>query len=279
MISTELQKKIDKAIKIIRMAAGKNIIEVCFSGGKDSEVILELTKMAGVKYRAIYKNTTIDPPGTISHCMKKGVEIMRPKKTFLELIRSSGMPTRRARFCCDKLKEYKVLDIAVQGIRCSESVARAERYDPDDPIKCRFYGSKKNHVNVAYPILDWTENDVRDFILARGIKCHHLYYDSEGNFHVERRLGCVGCPLQSDNGVSDFLKNPKLFKQIVKATKDWFDTHTHTKSHAKFGTVYGLIAHNLFYKTYNDWFIAENNMFEKIDWKKKLEDYFRIELP
>ena len=42
--------------------------------------------MAGVKYRAIYKNTTIDPPGTIKHCKDNGVEIVRPKLSFFKLV-------------------------------------------------------------------------------------------------------------------------------------------------------------------------------------------------
>lgn len=63
---------------MIISAVGENQVEVSYSGGKDSDVILELAKMSGVKYRAIYKNTTIDPPGTIAHCVENGVEIMKP---------------------------------------------------------------------------------------------------------------------------------------------------------------------------------------------------------
>ena len=58
----ELHDKIQHAVKLIRTFAKGKVVEVCYSGGKDSDVILELAKMAGVKYRAIYKNTTIDPP-------------------------------------------------------------------------------------------------------------------------------------------------------------------------------------------------------------------------
>lgn len=78
MVNEQLQKKIERAIKLIRTAAGDDIVEVSYSGGKDSDVILELAKMAGIKFRAIYKNTTIDPPGTISHCKSMGVEITPP---------------------------------------------------------------------------------------------------------------------------------------------------------------------------------------------------------
>lgn len=65
---SELAYKVQRAIKILRMYRGNEPIEVSYSGGKDSDVILTLTKMAGIPYRAIYKNTTIDPPGTVALC-------------------------------------------------------------------------------------------------------------------------------------------------------------------------------------------------------------------
>lgn len=57
-----LEEKIKKAIKLLQTFGKGKVVEVSFSGGKDSEVILELVKMSGIEYRAIYKNTTIDPP-------------------------------------------------------------------------------------------------------------------------------------------------------------------------------------------------------------------------
>ena len=88
----ELQKKVERAIKLIQSASkiaaenGCPEIEVCYSSGKDSDVILELAKMSGVPYRAIYKNTTIDPSGTIKHAKENGVEIYRPVMSFLDII-------------------------------------------------------------------------------------------------------------------------------------------------------------------------------------------------
>lgn len=83
-MTKELQKKIDRAIRLIQSAgADGSVVEVAYSGGKDSDVILELTRMSGINYRAIYKNTTIDPPGTIKHVRENGVEVMQPKKSFL----------------------------------------------------------------------------------------------------------------------------------------------------------------------------------------------------
>ena len=182
---TTYEKKVARAVRLLQSIPQDGEIEISYSGGKDSDVILELAKMAGIPYRAIYKNTTIDPPGTIKHCREKGVEILHPKISFMGLVAKKGIPTRRARFCCSELKEYKVLDRAVQGIRRSESRARKERYK--EPEICRVY-DKHNKVKVYLPILDWTDEDVARFVQERGIQCHPLYYDEQGNFRVERRL-------------------------------------------------------------------------------------------
>ena len=171
----ELQKKVDRAIRFLQsIPTDKGDIELDYSTGKDSDVILELAKMAGIPYRAIYKNTTIDPAGTIAHAMKNGVEVIRPKESFFRLVSKFGFPNRYYRFCCSALKEYKVCDIAIQGIMRSESKNREKRYK--EPQICRFYGSKKNHVSVFLPILEWTDEDVSEFIKERNIKCHPIYY-------------------------------------------------------------------------------------------------------
>ena len=191
----ELEKKVQRAIKLIQSASkiaaenGCPEIEVAYSGGKDSDVILELTKMSGVPYRAIYKNTTIDPAGTIKHAEEMGAEIIRPKHSFLELLSMNGYPNMFYRHCCSQLKEYKVFDYAIVGIRRSESIKRSKRYK--EPEQCRVY-SKTQKVRQYMPILEWSDDDVRGFIEERGIKCAPVYYDENGLFHVERRLGCVG---------------------------------------------------------------------------------------
>lgn len=273
-----LKKKVENSLKLIRAFSPNDgsPVEVSYSGGKDSDVILELTKMADVKYRAIYKNTTIDPPGTIKHCKDNGVEILQPKMSFLKLIKQKGMPTRRARFCCDELKEYKVLDYSIQGVRRTESIARAKRYNEDDPIICRIYGSKINHCNVCLPILSWTDEDIAEFIKVRNIKCHPLYYDERGIFHPERRLGCIGCPLKSDAGRADYKAYPKLLRQVVKAECVWWNNHPNSTTVKKFGSPYGLIAHDLFFKSYQDWQSADYGLFGKTDWLTFLELYFDV---
>lgn len=281
-MTTELQKKVDFAIKLIQAGAEKAAeigqpIEIAYSGGKDSDCILELARMSGVNYRAIYKNTTIDPPGTIKHAKDNGVEIHKPRKTFLQLVREKGYPSRRARFCCEVLKEYKILDYVVLGVRRAESTARAKRYT--EPERCRVY-SKKERVRQYLPLLNWTNDDVADFIAERGIKCHPLYYDDNGNFHVERRLGCIGCPL-SGNAKKEYKQYPKLLKQIIRAVDDCIREHPHRSICTKFGgSAYNVIYQDLFCSSYEDYVakMRPDLWGNLLDTKQAMEQYFGIEL-
>lgn len=107
MINEQLQKKIDQSIRLLQSVQKRydGEIELAYSGGKDSDIILQLAQEAGIRYRAIYKNTTIDPPGTIAHVKEMGVEIIRPKENFFQLIAKKVFPNRFSRFCCEVLKE------------------------------------------------------------------------------------------------------------------------------------------------------------------------------
>jgi 3'-phosphoadenosine 5'-phosphosulfate sulfotransferase (PAPS reductase)/FAD synthetase len=273
----ELNKKIEIALRLLRSIKEEEV-EVCYSGGKDSDVILELAKMAGINYRAIYKKTTIDPPGTIQHCRKNNVEIISPKQTFFELIEQHGFPTRRARFCCSELKEYKVMDTSIQGIRRCESAKRAKNYK--EPIICRIYGKKDNHVNVFLPILEWTDDNVEKFVRLRNIKCHPLYYRKEGEFNVKNRLGCLACPLKSDHGLSDFKEHPRLVKSYIKAGRVWWNKprDKEIRSKEKFESIEDLFVHNVFFDNYESFRLAKSGLFGIQNCRDFLEKYFNINL-
>ena len=277
-MTNELQRKVDFGIHLLQSIPQDGPIELCYSGGKDSDVILELAKMAGIHFEAIYKNTTIDPPRTIQHCREMGVKIVQPKVSFLQLVEKKGWPTRRARFCCEVLKEYKIHDRAIVGIRRSESTARAKRYK--EPEMCRAYSAKQK-VRQYFPILEWTDEDVESFIKERGIKCAPMYYDEDGKFHVERRLGCVGCPLQHNRGRKDFLQYPKMLKAWIRAGQKYLESHPQSGAVRKFGNIYNLAYHDLFTESYDEYLAnVTGGIFPEtaIDTKKYLEDYFKIDL-
>ena len=273
----ELQKNVDFAIKLLQSIPQDGDIELSFSSGKDSDVILELAKMAGIPYRAIYKSTTIDPPHTIAHAKEMGAEVIRPKKTFFQLVSEHGYPSRYARFCCSFLKEYKVCDRAIQGIRRSESRNRAERYK--EPEMCRVYSAKEK-VKVYLPILEWTDQDVEEFIKERNIKCHPLYYRGE-QFDVTQRLGCVGCPLQSrKKRIQEFKNNPKMLKAWIRAGQKYFlsDKYQKGKSYFKFKDAFESMGYQLYCDNIEQFKEKTYGMFGEFDWKEFLQKEFKIDM-
>lgn len=220
----ELQRKVDFAIKLLQSIPQdcEGGVEVSYSGGKDSDVILELAKMSGIKYEAIYKNTTIDFPGTIKHAKEMGATIRNPEIRFFDLIKKEGYPNRFMRFCCSELKEYPIKPRVIMGIRREESMKRKKLYH--EPEECRIYKNLKGRpkARAYYPILEWTLEDVAEFIAERGIKCAPVYYDEQGVFHPERRLGCMACPLASQSKrIETFKQYPKLLLRWVEVGKEY----------------------------------------------------------
>lgn len=264
----DLDNKITQSILLIRHAyrhckhRGLRL-ELAYSGGKDSDVLVELCKMAGVwgtdVLRPLHRCTTIDPSGTLRHCLDVGVEIMRPRKSFRDCIISSGFPSRWYRHCCGSLKEFAVEDYVLVGVRRSESTLRAKTYK--EPEVCRTYNGRGKCVQFL-PLLDWSDADVRDFVINRGIRCHSLYYDGDGSFNVSRRLGCVGCPLASrKNRIADFERNPRFVRFWCKAGAEYLLRHDNCSARNNFRDVFEYFCCNLY--------------FDKIaDFKKSLHEGF-----
>lgn len=278
-----LEKKVEQAVKLLQVCykAADEPLEIAYSGGKDSDVILELAKMSGIEYRAIYRNTTIDPPGTLRHVKENGVEVRRPKESFFSLMMKRAYPNRFRRFCCSVLKEYKILDNCVMGIRKCESVKRAKMYT--EPTACRIYGSKKNHVNAIYPILDWSDEDELEFIEERGIKLHPLYYREEGTIDLSQRLGCMCCPLAYyKKRLQEFKKYPGMVKAYLRCGNEYFRSHAESKVTEQYSNVYEYFVANAFFEHHRDYRKAKlgRGIFsDSTDYKKLIEDYFKIKLP
>ena len=207
------------------------------------------------------------------------VEIRRPKVNFFQLIAKKGFPSRFSRFCCEKLKEYKILDKAIIGVRKDESRARKNRYN--EPTMCRFYGAHKeeNHVEQIYPILEWTNEDVKNFIIDRGLKLAPIYYDNEGKIDVSQRLGCMCCPLASrKKRIIEFQKYPLIAKAYLRAGQKFLDTHPNCKAMERYESVYEWFTRDVFFSRNEEWNTISKSFFGKPDFKKFLEDKFGTDL-
>jgi phosphoadenosine phosphosulfate reductase len=174
---------------------------LAFSGGKDSQVIYELAKMSGVKFKAFFNKTSIDPPEVLKFIRKNypDVEWIKPKETMYQLIYRKGiLPLRQARYCCESLKETAGSNsIVITGITNEESDKRAKRkeYEHDYKDKTKYF---------LHPIKNWAANEVFDFLKSRGVKWCELY-DKGAN-----RIGCVGCPMNPKAMRKDFRERPNF---------------------------------------------------------------------
>lgn len=276
----DLTRKTEQAVRLIQTAgADGETVEVAYSGGKDSDIILDLTRKAGIDYRAIYHNTTIDPPGTIAHVKEQGAEVMRPEKTFFQLIEENGMPNRFQRSCCRLIKEHKTLDRAIHGIRKAESTERDKNYE--EPTECRVYGKgrKKQTAEAFYPILYWTDEDVLNYIRQNHVKIHSLYYREDGTIDPKRRLGCMCCPLAYyKQRLEYFRRFPGMVKAYCRAAQKFRDAHPDVETVQKYRDVYEWFAREVFFER-QSWWDSHKTVLQfapPIDYKAFLEQYFHI---
>lgn len=70
----------------------------------------------------------------------------------------------------------------------------------------------KRHKTTLNPIIDWTDEDVWEFIRAN--KIHYCSLYDEGF----TRLGCIGCPMARRHGrVKEFTRWPKYRDMYLRA--------------------------------------------------------------
>jgi len=185
---------------------------LAFSGGKDSVVILDLVKRAGVRFTAHHSLTTCDPPELVRFVKTfPDVTIERPKETMWQLIRRNGMPPRRnARYCCEVLKERGGDGrVVITGVRWGESNRRSKRSVIEECYRNRSAGTMRIH-----PIIDWTTSDVWSYIRERRLPYCSLY--DEGF----KRVGCVLCPMVRDveRHIARWPRLAKAWERAIKAT-------------------------------------------------------------
>ena len=197
-----------KAIGRIKMASemslsyyGKPLI-CTYSGGKDSDVMLELFKRSGVPFEVLHSHTTADAPQTVYHVREmfrrleqEGVRCsidyhVQPdgsRVTMWGLIVKKLMPpTRFMRYCCSVLKESGTRGrMAATGVRWGESNMRKNRESfeavmpkkkdairiSDEKMLLTDNGSTRRLFErceikaetLVNPIIDWADSEVWDF--------------------------------------------------------------------------------------------------------------------
>lgn len=108
---------------------------LCYSGGKDSDVIRILAQLAGVRHEIHHNLTSVDAPETIRYIKSIPdviIDIPHDKDgnrvSMWSLIVKNGLPpTCLMRYCCAELKEKGGKGrMKITGVRSAESAKRAK---------------------------------------------------------------------------------------------------------------------------------------------------------
>lgn len=191
---------------------------LAFSGGKDSVVLEDLTRKAGVAFDIHYNRTGIDPPELVSFIRNNYPNIIyeKPLENIWHLVERKGLPRRNARFCCEYLKEHSGGGrVVLTGIRWQESWRRKSRSMVEN---CRWVKAK----SFLHPIIDWTTTEVWEYIRLNDLPYCSLYdvgakrkAYGKGTF---KRLGCVLCPMTTAKQAQrDKERWPKIAEAWLRA--------------------------------------------------------------
>lgn len=205
-----------------------DIFHVSYSGGKDSEVALDIVQRALPHngFIVVFGDTGMEFPDTYEsvqlakkRCEESGITFCVAKSHMkpVDSWKMFGPPSSTIRWCCsvhkttpqllairDYLGKTSFTEMAFVGVRADESVRRSG-YDYIS------YGTKHKGQYSCNPILTWNSAEVYLYIFSNGLHLNEAY--KRGN----TRAGCLVCPMSTNR--NDFL-NYHCYKEYTKPLLD-----------------------------------------------------------
>ena len=238
------QISIDRIRRFSKIAESMNF-EIClgFSGGKDSQVVYDLCKRSGIKFKA-YFNRSFESPTTMKFIRENYPDVIWRHDHhygFIENIRKVHhrlLPSVQTAFCCADYKHNtKYIDkCSIVGVRKSESNERKSRTAISFKNKTALKKNKKlidnyfiencQSIGTAsviqlLPIVDWSDAIVWDYIEKHNLPINPEYKHSN-------RIGCIVCPKANFNkNFNSLMRYPKLVDAFILAREkggdvDWY---------------------------------------------------------
>lgn len=214
----EQGKKVFHTTKIDKFIAS-------FSGGKDSQVVLDLCTRAipSTEFEVIYSDTGYELPPSLDlyqqvqdhyHQLFPNLKfsLTRNHERVLNYWDKIGTPSDKHRWCCSVMKTaplYRSLKIkgtnkqakvlAFEGVRAEESAMRSnyERIGK---------GVKHDTVINARPILNWNTTEIFIYLFAHNLPLNEAYRLGKP------RVGCLICPFSSP--WDDMIVNKQYKKEL-----------------------------------------------------------------
>lgn len=251
-----------------------------FSGGKDSQALYHMMQLCGVPMHVYFSPTSVDPPEVIRFIRKHypEVEFVKIHENIYDVFkRMKVLPSMRIRWCCAHFKERGGEGkVVCTGVRKAESVRRSKRNEIEvsgrkfsghmdefeqwqekrirrkmkNLNQDQFSDAKASEVRcingkdkiLLNPIIEWTEQDVWEF-LDKVVEVPHCELYDQG----WTRIGCVCCPMASvKNTIRDEQRWPhvkeKWIRAIMAVRRESILANTPSQSGAtyKFYTLSGL---------------------------------------
>lgn len=258
-VRPSLADKIRYSVELVRKAEKmalrldpENGFYNTFSGGKDSQCLYYIVKLAGVRHKTHMNLTTVDPPEVIRFVRREypDVELIKPIKSIYEVAKEKHfLPTRRIRWCCSVFKELSGAGkVTLIGIRKEESAKRAKREEVSTQIKGKrveetFDQWSYHEVEMVTcvggqdkilisPLIYWTERDVWEFLNANNIPHCELYDKGHS------RIGCICCPMSNyKQKIRDIKEYPHVKSNWIKTIQWLIDNGyiSHNIDKAEFG--------------------------------------------
>jgi 3'-phosphoadenosine 5'-phosphosulfate sulfotransferase (PAPS reductase)/FAD synthetase/ferredoxin len=206
-----------------------------FSGGKDSQVVLDLCTRAipSTDFEVVYSDTGYELPTSLSLYWQTQqhytslypdlkFSVARNHETVLNYWDQIGIPSDTHRWCCSVMKTaplYRMFKVegtnkqakvlAYEGTRSEESMRRS-KYNRIGK------GVKHNVVINARPILEWNTTEIFLYLLKYNLPINLAYRMGKP------RVGCLICPFSSE--WDDMIMSrmfPKNLQPFLSRIEDW----------------------------------------------------------